>query len=195
MGLVRRVRRTLLDLLRANQSRTLGTICLSGVSAATASPGPLARRSVDEIQPDQPIRVKDSLPGVEIVIACSPKDFELLPATVTVGRAHVRNEVRLVTVVVPDQEVGTTSGLGVSAEVIGEGALLPPVLTESVRKHHPPGRYGWVLQQVIGLYSAWSSNSAGVLVLDSDTILTRPRAFLSEDRDIGLACPTSTLTL
>jgi len=177
VGLVKRARRLLLDLLRASQSRTLGTMFLSGVSVAAASPASLARRSVDEIQPDEPIRANDSLPGVEIVIACSPKDFELLPGTVTFGTAHVRNEVRMVTIVVPDHEVEAASGLGMSAEIIGERALLPAVLTEAVRKHHPPGRYGWVLQQVIGLYFAWSSNSAGVLVLDSDTILSRPRAF------------------
>ena len=182
MGLVTRARRLMIDLLRANQSRTLGLMWLSGISSVTASPGPLARRCVDEIQPEEPIRGDNSLPGVEIVIACSPKDFDLLPATVTFCMAHVRNAVSAVTVVVPDVEVEAASRLGTPADVAGEDALLPPALRKAVREHHPAGRYGWVLQQVIGLYFAWSSESAGVLVLDSDTILTRPRAFLGRDR-------------
>lgn len=182
MTSIKQLRRLLLKLARANSSSIVGEIWLAALLATTTAPGPLRRRFLDELQPSYPSFQSSDLPPIQVLIASSKKDFGLLPATIASCVQLVSNPIESVHVVVPNHEVETASQLGTSAVVLGEDALLPLALKEAVGEHHPTGRYGWVLQQVIGLYFAWSSGSAGVLVLDSDTILTRPRAFLSGDR-------------
>ncbi len=182
MRLIRRLRRLLLQLARTNSSKIVGEVWLAGLLAWTRSPGPLARRFADEIQPDFAVFNDSDLPTIQVVMASTRKDFDVLPATIASCVQRVSNPIDSVHVVVPDDEIEDAIELGTSAIVVGENALLPLGLVEVVRRHHPPGRFGWILQQVIGLYFAWSSESAGVLVLDSDTILSRPRAFLGRDR-------------
>lgn len=176
------LRRFFFQLVRLNQSRFLGRLWLSFSSVTYSLPGPIVRRVTDEIQPSFPIRQSESLPSLQIVIACSSKDFEVLPATVQISSRHVLNPIDSVTVVVPDTKTEKVPELGTSVKVYGEEELVPQELIEAIRKNHPPGRYGWILQQIIGLYATWSSDSAGVLVLDSDTVLTRRRAFLQGGR-------------
>ncbi len=168
--------------MQVNRSRLLGRLWLAIFAVSRALPGPIGRRVADEIQPSYPGRKARPLPALEIVIACSPKDFEVLPATIAITSRHLRNPIASATVVVPDASIKTMPTLGASVNVYGEDELVPKALLAAIRDHHPPGRYGWVLQQIIGLYSAWASDSAGVLVLDSDTPLTRSRALLWPDR-------------
>lgn len=176
------MRRFFLRLVQLNRSRTLGKVWLSVLCAVTNAPSPLARRIADTIQPSQAIPTGRNLPSIEIAIACSAKDLDLLPASVSFSLRNVLNPVDAVKVLVPDNELEEAQKTEASAVFLGERALLPESLLGAVERTHSPGRYGWMLQQVLKLYFAFQSSAEGVLVLDADTLLTRPRRFLAADK-------------
>lgn len=179
---LKRLRKLLPQMARAVSGPVVGKAGLSLVSTVARTPSPLARRLLDELQPDQPISLGKPLPEVDIVIPVSKKDFGLVPATVTFARRNTLNPIKSVTLVVPKAEINQARALNVTSTVVCEETLLPRPLIKAVRQNHPKGRYGWILQQVIGLFFVRSSESEGVLVLDSDTLLTKPRALLDRDR-------------
>jgi len=173
-------RRLLVQIARVNQSSGLANAWLGAVAALNPSPSPFIRRLTDVIQVSGPIESRGGLPQIDILVPCDPRDFELLRPVIDSALENVLNPVFSVHVVVPDRELEGARSLDIEGNLLGEEALLPESLKSAVTGAQHTNRRGWLMQQVVKFFFTWQSQARGVLVLDADTVLLRPRAFLSD---------------
>jgi len=125
-------------------------------------------------------------PNIELLCVAAPKDFETLFCSIESAIKFSGNVIEKVTVIT------TSSGLNECLEILGklgrkvnvvdEDSLLSIVDREKILKKFE-GRYGWVLQQLLAVQYISTSESSGVLLLNSDTILLRPMDFLDENNN------------
>ena len=177
-------------LAREQNSALLGRVgrLVFAARPATTKNKDSMRMLVDTLQPVAPLtrkvrprKRKNSLPEIEILVAAVEKDLDLLRNTLEAAQQFSQNPISRVRVVVPRQSLQRAQEtLASMAEVVAEEAFLPPEIRRAVSRFATIGRKGWVTQQFIGLYGAWSSPSRGVLVLDSDTLLAGDRVWLTE---------------
>jgi len=182
LGLMaRRFKRALLTALDYIDSRLVGrgVFFLATRLFPKTSTGPYGRRVLDGAQPTDPLSSNKNTPSIEVVIVAAEKDFECLPLCVNAAQQNVKNPIDQVRLVVPSSAAAEAKKLSLDAKVVEEEALLPEKLMKAVDEHHPAGRRGWVLQQVLGLWACLQSPYKGALLLDADTVLTRSRHFLS----------------
>ena len=130
-----------------------------------------------------------STPPIELLVVAAPKDFSLLELATRSALVNAGNPILNVTFVVPaaalaDAEAIATRLLGdASVKVTSEDDVIPIEDRNLLFNAFGP-RYGWILQQVLCVAGVSESNSAGVLILDADTLLLRPRVLLSGNRQI-----------
>lgn len=180
--LMRRVKKVLTGVLDRFDSQLLGALASSLYSVVLPknSRTSFSRRVLDGAQPINPLRRKGIKPNIEVVVVAAEKDFDCLPLSIYSARQSVENPIDRVLVIVPSADLSAVKKLKLDAEIIAEEHWLPEKLMRAVDAHHPPGRRGWILQQVLGLWTILESPYAGVLILDADTVLLKPRTFLSE---------------
>lgn len=122
------------------------------------------------------------LTPIELLIVTHPKDFGCLPLCITSAERASRNKVVKITVVVPDASVSTCEKLlsskGINAQVTPESLLFPTGVVGALERSFGKERYGWILQQMATIAYCLQSESAGVLAVNADTILTYPRVWL-----------------
>lgn len=126
------------------------------------------------------------LPPIDVVVPCGPNDLGML-AEVT-GRAQVGSTNRIATTVVvaPPKSVQEARRVVASeVEVIDETDLLGHQLVENVGAAFPVRR-NWVIQQLVKVAFVLQSDAKGVLVLDADTLLLKPRVWLNEKGEQAL---------
>jgi len=165
----------------------LGRVFFAALPSVTKDKNSL-REFVDSLQPISPLRrsrtpneIHENLPKIDILVAAVEKDFAILKLTIEAAILSSLNPVSSVRVVVPRNSVADAEeALGAIAEVTSEEIFLPSALANAASRFETIGRTGWVTQQLIGFYGAWSSKSPGVLVLDSDTLLVGERVWLTE---------------
>lgn len=137
-----------------------------------------ARSLLDDSLPDNPLSgFKDPLP-VEILFIAAPKDFDILPLSITAALRNVSNPISSVTVIVPDSARKKLAGLPATVRVLVESESPHSADIEKVKHHFGKPRSGWVLQQGLGLAYCLNSSSQGILWIDADTVLLRPKTFL-----------------
>lgn len=177
----RRFKRALINVLDYVDSRLVGRgVFLFVAYLFSKTPtSPYGRRVLDLAQPTDPLNYKGNAPRIELVIVAAEKDFECLALSVYAARQSVKNPINRVRLVVPSSALAAARKLAVDVDVVSEEDLLPETLMRAVDEHHPAGRRGWVLQQVLGLWACLESPYPGALLLDADTVLTRSRLFLS----------------
>lgn len=128
-------------------------------------------------------------PPIELLMVATQKDFPILPASIASALGCSLNPISKVVVVTPSNCVDQVGPLLKDVvdpdllSVIDEDSLLEDDLRAELRAHFS-ARYGWILQQFLCLAYVSGSRAAGVLVLDSDTLLTRKRLFLAGGRQI-----------
>jgi hypothetical protein len=125
-------------------------------------------------------------PAIDLFLACAGKDLLTLPLAISAAAANVKNPIRTISVVVPDQDRETTQS--VLAEALTGGILDRVTIsvdsdwlnrkTINDLRQAFGNRFGWILQQIITTNFVLKSASPGVLVINSDTVLTRPKLFL-----------------
>ena len=71
----------------------------------------------------------------------------------------------------------------VECEVVGEDSVISEPLRDALHRSFK-NRYGWILQQLLCVAYVSESKAAGVLLVDSDTVLTTKRAFLNTNRQL-----------
>lgn len=140
----------------------------------------LIRRWVDEAQISDPLSGSDSLPEIDLVIAAATKDLRSAKLAVTEFLKHASNPTRSVLIVVSNDGLNLAKQLFATekVQIQDEREFLPRSLLAMIEENHPAGRKGWITQQVIGIFAAMQSDAPGIVVLDSDTVLIRPLAFL-----------------
>lgn len=164
--------------------RRLGLAPLVNAVVSLASRGNLdgirTRYLWQAMQPLDPLLspgAEQALPEIDVLIPAHPKDLDVLRFAVAAVRRGTRNPVRRIVLVVPDSEVESiAASFGSSCQVVAEGTVLDSLLPW-IREHVPLDWRGWVLQQAIKLL--WvRGNDVPTLVLDSDTLLVKPRTWV-----------------
>lgn len=125
-------------------------------------------------------------PAIDLFFACAGKDLLTLPLAISAAAANVKNPIGTISVVVPDHDRDTAQT--VLAGALSSGTLDRVAITIDSDWVNPKtvselrqvfeNRFGWVLQQIITTNFVLKSSSRGVLVINSDTVLTRPKLFL-----------------
>lgn len=116
-------------------------------------------------------------PSVELLVSVGPADINLVHEVVAGALRFSMNPITHVVLLVDDGMDLPGLAVGLPVTIHEKEALLSDAARTCLRGTFGD-RYGWVLQQFNKL--AWSaqSESKGVLVVDADTVLTRPRVFL-----------------
>lgn len=126
---------------------------------------------------------------IELLIVAAPKDFEVLPLSIASAIENAGHPVTSVTLIVPaDGMSEPTSLIDVFRERCQVSVLCEDsVIDDQIRrvlKERFGDRYGWILQQLLTTAYVAGSSQKGVLVLDADTLLLKPRVLLSDGRQI-----------
>lgn len=131
----------------------------------------------------------ENLPPIELLVVVADKDFPILPYAIESALENSLNEIVKVVIVAQAhaiQEARTVVSTVVPNNkllVINEDDLLDVEIRKQL-KFSMRNRYGWALQQFLCLAYTQQSQAEGVLVLDADTLLIRPRAFMGDGKQI-----------
>jgi hypothetical protein len=143
------------------------------------------RRLYEMTRPVHPLATATSLPAIEIMTPCTAKDLDTVACSVQSARAASLNPVARAVVVAPRRDLSQLAALfdeGVT--FLADEDLGLPRTVAAIRELVAPTRQGWVIQQVAKLSVVARSTAAGVLVVDSDTILLEPRVWMSEGQQL-----------
>lgn len=133
--------------------------------------------------PDSPIlNYSDS--RVEILYVAKAEDIQLLHYSVRKSIKNTINEIKCVTVIVPDSDQSRVKDLlrriQFQINVIPESSVVDSDVVELI-KLKKPDRFGWILQQVLVAQYILNSNSKNILIVDADTIIINPQAWVGDD--------------
>ena len=136
--------------------------------------------------PDNLSNHSGDLPSIEILTVVAGKDLELLTFSITSAIERTLNPVSMATFIIPARDLDACKEIvedleiDVEIRIVIEDTLLNEDTRTKLRNRFGQ-RYGWVLQQLLADSFILKSNSAGVLLLNSDTILMRKAAWLESD--------------
>lgn len=125
-------------------------------------------------------------PSISALVVSTRKDFNLLRLSLKNLQNGSRNPVIEITVIVPNRDVGICLELidelrlEIPVIVLDEDKVLPLGLRMRIKKKFGD-RYGWVLQQLLIVDFVLRSDALGILVLDSDTILSQQLLWLDQN--------------
>jgi len=157
-------------------------------TSKSMSPYPLVfRKLIDASTPIDPLGGISSIPEIEMCIPCTEKDLALLRTVIHAAVTNSKNRINLIRIVVPALQVGIFQkylgddfnhlNLIIVSEADLLGDLIP--LCASIA---PASRRGWLIQQVVKFMCVLTSAEDGVLILDSDTVITQQRTWLGSDQ-------------
>lgn len=118
-----------------------------------------------------------------LIIVSAPKDFDILPLTISLAHETqsqlVFNQTK---VIVPEASIEALRSKIISfgftnINVISEEEVITLELRNLMKRKFGP-RYGWALQQFLKIYQVLDAQTEYSLVLDSDTLLLKSRYWL-----------------
>jgi hypothetical protein len=124
---------------------------------------------------------------IAIAIPCGPRDVSLAPAAALAAIEAVAADVAGVRIVAADPAAIDRRRLPAGVEVVPEEAVIDATVAAAVARAVPRERAGWVLQQLVKLREATLGPAPATLVADADTLLLRPRNWLSGPDQIVIA--------
>jgi hypothetical protein len=121
--------------------------------------------------------------SIELVIVSTLKDFDILPNSINYALKALRPyRITGARVIVPSHDIEPCKKLMAKfecqIEIVDESHLISKKHFQKLTEVFG-NRNTWVLQQLLKVQAVLSSNSDAVLILDSDTILLRPRPWFS----------------
>lgn len=143
---------------------------------------PFFKKFVDSMVPVDPlIELPNEKSGLTVMIPCSSKDFPMLPTVIYAARSNIRNPILEIVVVTPDIEL-VPKNLG-SIKIMSDNHFLGQ---PSVKKLLTDLKMdsGWIKQQLIKILFCLQSTETNILILDADTILTKPKLYVSGNTQI-----------
>lgn len=137
------------------------------------------RQAISLAQPSDPL--KDSiLPTIDIAIPCHKKDFGNLHLVIQGARKNVKNPIGKVVLITPDNLAMELESKFPDCQVLSDESVLGGGdLTKAIYDLVPLERRGWIIQQIIKFQITMTSNEVATLILDADTILTKPRIWIN----------------
>lgn len=192
-----RILEALRNFVRLRNSRILGSALLSIARVASLVTGRPPHSSLRAVicagLPIDPLRSAEKLEPVEVVIPFVEKDIIALEYCVQSVMEMVTNPITRIRLITPvsqdtggprlqDQKSRETLEriLGTSQKIAVEfdHEVLGPLLMKEITEDFPGG---WVVQQLVKLSSALNSDSGGVLIVDSDSVLLSPKSWLTTE--------------
>ena len=121
--------------------------------------------------------------SIELVIVSTSKDFDILPDSINYALRALRPyTISGVRVIVPSRDVAACQKLLMNCkyqvEIVDERDLISQNHFKKLTDVFG-NRNTWVLQQLLKVQGVLTSKSDAVLILDSDTVLLRPRPWFS----------------
>jgi FkbM family methyltransferase len=189
--LKRNIIRVLTNNLRKSDSRILGSIVIkiALISAKIIKLKKLpyrVRKVISLAQPSDPL-CDSVLPNIDIVIPCHEKDFENLHLVIEGARINVKNPIGKVLLITPQCLSAELQSKFPDCLVLADENVLGAEIIEVIQTLVPKERRGWITQQVIKFRVAMMSDEVASLIIDSDTILLRPRIWLNS-RETQILC-------
>lgn len=130
--------------------------------------------------------LEGSKPKIELLSVAAPKDFESLLFSIKSAIKYSGNEIEQVTIITTENGfeecINLAKNLCIKTNVINENTLISLDDREKIRAKFN-GRYGWVIQQLLAVQYISTSQSPGILLLNSDTILLRKMDFLNKNKN------------
>lgn len=127
----------------------------------------------------------EDYPEIEILFVTTKKDFEILVHSIRAAQEVTSHHLKATAVViVPDNEHGEACDLLLQefgdARVLCESDFLTTEQISNIRNRFGQ-RCGWVIQQLLKVEFVSRSEQVGVLIVDSDTLLLKPRIWLDNN--------------
>jgi uncharacterized protein Usg len=125
-------------------------------------------------------------PSIDLIWVAERKDFETLAHSIRSVIRHTLNPVNSIKVIVPETQMSecrkhiNKQVSKFEVNIISESEILSPILIDKIKSRFPE-KFGWILQQFLKLESVRNSRSAGVLIIDADTILLEDRLWLDQN--------------
>lgn len=121
----------------------------------------------------------ESYPTIEILYVTHRKDFDVLKYSIeSLQRVTTHHHEQIFTFVVPQLESAELRNFlpkDISYKIIEEESIVSASLRATIARCEFENGVGWIVQQLCKVAGILQSKSQGVLVVDSDTILLRPR--------------------
>lgn len=122
--------------------------------------------------------------SVEILYVAKAEDIGLLSLSIMNSIKNTLNEVKRVTVIVPDMDCERVkNNLNTDSHdinVIPESSIVDSDIVNLIEAKRPK-RFGWILQQVLVAKYILETDSKNVLVVDADTIIVNPQVWVGDD--------------
>lgn len=124
-------------------------------------------------------------PSIEGLVVVARKDFGVLTKCINSIQSGSVNPISRIVVITPNSDVelcvetinNSKELSGLNVHVVDEDTLFDINFLKELKNKFTT-RYGWVLQQLLSVKYVFNSDSAGVLVMDADTVLLSPRTWL-----------------
>lgn len=136
----------------------------------------------------------NDLPEIDVIFVSKIEDIEILHLAVNLVIQNSLNPIRQVSIAVPTnqflacKEYFSESPARKIIEVVSENDLVTQEIIDLI-KEKSPGRFGWIFQQVLVASYILHSSSKNILIVDSDTLVIRPQAWVDKF-DKQLLMPT-----
>jgi hypothetical protein len=142
----------------------------------------LVRQLFDATYSSSDLLAEPELPEIDVLICCTEKDLRSLPEVVDSIFQHSLNPVREITIISPKKLDLSNLNLKYSTRInnVLDEIIIDKLEMNLIEGVSPQGRTGWVTQQVLKIKYAIDSTSKYLLVIDSDTILLQPHAFVNK---------------
>ena len=114
---------------------------------------------------------------IDVVILVGPRDLEVVHLAVEGVRRNLRDPVRRLTLISPDEIQPHLAALFPELPCLADEDVLSPATLERIASVPLNNAPGWLLQQLVKLAVLDFTQCDNVLVLDADTVLVRPQSF------------------
>ena len=138
-----------------------------------------------EILPNKPFgeEIEQETDAISVMIPCVEKDWSLLPFCLLGIETNILNRIHKISIVTNDSELNLRR-MSENVEIIHEEQLLSSDLIQLLENYVPPSRRGWVIKQILTFKFAYQSRDKYILVIDADTVLTKPRLFVYSGKQV-----------
>ena len=131
--------------------------------------------------------------SLHLVYVVAKKDLKMLKQSLSNSLDVLRNfEVPKVTVIVQSRSIQDAMDeleeFSIPIEVLNEEEVISRFSRDLLSKKFG-SRYGWALQQFLKLHAVLSNNECATLVVDSDTLLVKPRNWI-DSNGVQVLMPT-----
>jgi hypothetical protein len=141
------------------------------------------RRFIDLCQIQNPLGGKSNT-CISVVIPCHPKDSAFLSVVLEGLERNCLNPISEVIVVSP-QPLEIKQNTKLKLRFINDSSVVSNEFIEMIKSYFPSSQFGWVLQQLLKIQTALKiATNQNTLVIDSDTVITKPTLFVDGNRQI-----------